>query len=320
MIRVVSIYIQKTDWIRCDRMCNLCHFLTITIFEILNKMYIYCTFIILKLHRNMKKLFLATFCTLITVSAFSYGNNDGSKLLPSKITDHHRFELSFHYDENNRLIKMIEDEAGTEETNYIYDDNGILREKRISSGDGGRYITKYAYSEEKDRVFVSNFAQNSITEISSTDTLIIDSNGCLLKELKSDNLSRGYIDYSYNADKTLAKQYSCSDGHDYKSEQTMSYVYDKHKSSFCEVNIAPWFFTYEFRHFSQIASPTVISHTGKVTDSINDTQVSGFSQTIVIKYTYNEQGYPITQEMTEFNNSNDSNDSHTLFIEYVDAK
>ena len=163
----------------------------------------------------MKKLLLIIFCTLTTVYAFSDGNSDGNKLLPSRITDHHRFELTFHYDANNRLTKIIESEAGAEEISYIYDDEGILREKRILSDNGNRYITKYAYSMEKDKVSVSNFVRNSITEILSTDTLIIDSKGCLLKELKSDNLSRGYIDYSYNPDKTPAKLYSYSNGHNY---------------------------------------------------------------------------------------------------------
>ncbi|MDR2949377.1 MAG: hypothetical protein LBV71_09230 [Prevotella sp.] len=240
-------------------------------------------------------------CLSLFISCSDDDNNDDSngsvKLLLQKLTaTDNSFEMRYHYDAQNRIVKMEEDEKedGIDITIYEYNsENNPVKKVESYTDDSDTYLTTYTYKD--DSIFVKMFEINSQTKVSTIDTLTIDNKGCLKKIHSSYGSYIAYSTYTYNNAAQLTQSDYYNRSEDYETNGTDTYSYDNKKGYFSHVNVKPWFINYEldiYRH-TNVSNSSLITNSSSHKDlKTGETQTS--TSKTELTYTYNEDGYPIT--------------------------
>lgn len=273
---------------------------------------------------NLLILFLSLgLCFLISCSDDDNNGGDSNteKYLLSKLTEvDDSFEMRYHYDAQNRIIKEEEDEMEEGISTAVYEynaDNNPVKKTESHSKNDDTYLTTYTY--KKDSIFVKMFETNSDKKISTIDTLIVDGNGYLKKINSSYGGYIAYSTYTYNNAGQLTQVSYYNKSSQMENSGTENFSYDKKTGYFSHVNIKPWFLNYEFDKYrnTNVSNPLLATSSSE-NKHLETGEILTFTSKTEYTYTYNEEGYPITMsEKYTYGNTTETENSR---LEYVKAK
>lgn len=255
------------------------------------------------------------------ITSCSSDDDIATKMLPSEISGENSV-TQYEYDNNNRLIKVSEIRNDiTDTVLYYYDDNNNLQ-KMVKSNSKNDSTSTTLFNHIGDTIFVKQHT----SENNLADTLIVDINGRLIKEMRALNNIRNVATYAYNVDGSMTRQvYRTVPLLNTKSdaitltEQYSSYTtfsYDGFKGILSEVNIKPWQIIYlEFGfgyagNYTQSKSEYAIRKGEKILKSGLETKVGS--------YFYNLENYP-TKMVWKVLENDLVKDEVTFNISYIEA-
>lgn len=243
----------------------------------------------------MKRNYFILLCVAFTIilTAFSCSDDDESdykvfpggtsaKLLPIKIKGEKGIaEYYYEYDADNRLVskKTVWPLAGKNNYSTLtisYDDEGriIGTTNKDENFVENNYTFSYSYND-------SEITVKSIPASLRNLKIIIDEEGKMLKSEQFTDEGNLYSVMNYEYD---------NQGNIINTNDSRDLKYDDKNGIFKHVNVPQWFLAtqlYELYCFKN----NVVEETYRTSYKITDTELSvgGFK----IKYTYNENGYPV---------------------------
>lgn len=278
----------------------------------------------MKKRTSLSSVFILTFCVLFIGIITSCSGDDyiATKMLPSEISGQNSV-TQFEYDNSNRLTKISEIRSDIADTiRYYYDENNNLQKiVKSNSKNDSTYTT--LFNTIGDTIFVKQLPSRD----NFTDTLVVDINGRLIKEIRALNNIRNVATYAYNVDGSMTRQMyrtipllnTKKSNVSTPIEQYSSYTtfsYDGFKGILSEVNIKPWqiiYLEYGFGYagnYTQSKSEYAIRKGEKILKSGLETKVAS--------YFYNLENYP-TKMVWKVLENDLVKDEVTFNISYIEA-
>lgn len=241
-------------------------------------------------------LILCTALAFCACSDDSYenGNNPTKKYLPKSISLEGEITSSittYDYDNSHRLTSIVKKEIYIPGNTWnelsfdiSYDASGKISQvvkttrsisnKRTDSQDSD--ILSFAYRELEVEIADGNY--KNILLLNGAKQVIE------MKRFTSDNLLRSTEKYQYDNNGNISG-YSLSNGSE-DSGDNYTFSYDKGKGIFKDVNIPQWFFI------------AILSENNNIANNLNKqvlTSPNGQTNTQMILYKYNKDGYPVSE-------------------------
>ncbi|SDH40278.1 hypothetical protein [Chitinophaga filiformis] len=245
----------------------------------------------------MKKLFLSAAALVLLFAACSKDDDNntpqsGKKYLLHMLSPGDSVELT--YDAANNIKKVgYYSEDDTEISELTYENGKLISKSSSVNGAAMKLLQTFDYNSAGKLLRVNNYVSG--TTRSHYDSLVYNTNGQLtaLYELSADSKLWNKYAYIWDSKGNITRQVllDITDGVESKDSSITDYTYDS------KVNFAsrqPEFFLLE------ADNPTFGLSANNVIKSVETSNTrTGYNLTVTEEYTYDEDGYPVTQKETE---------------------
>lgn len=243
----------------------------------------------------MKKLFLSAAALVVLFAACSKDDDNtpqsGKKYLLHVLSPTDSVELT--YDAANNIKKVgYYSQEDNEISELTYENGKLVSKSTSTNGAPMKLLQTFDYNSAGKLLRVNFFVS---TNRSRYDSLVYDANGRLtaLYELSADSKIWSKYAYIWDSKGNINRQVlvDITDGVESKDSSITDYTYDN------KVNYAsrqPEFFLLE------ADNPTLGLSANNVIKSVETSNTNlGYNSTVTEEYTYDEDGYPVTQKETE---------------------
>lgn len=208
----------------------------------------------------------------------------------------------FEYDSQRRLVKYSSNGNGKDAAEVTYATDGKPAGVKLSSTsyNGNEDVSNLTFAYKEDSVFVNT--TNSYNEL-STDTLIITADGRIKKVLEHDNES--YV-FEFDSRGNINKMTNNESNDDI---EVATYSYDSKNGLSRDINSPQWLLHIIDGGLNYFTINNIVGVSSKY-------EGTDKKETTVVKYTYNDEHYPILYTMIRKTNTGHDIDDGTVTITY----
>lgn len=245
----------------------------------------------------MKKLFLSAAALVVLFAACSKDDDNNTPDTAKKYLLHitsPKDSMEFTYDAANNVQKIGYYSPDDTEISELTYENGKLTKKSSSvNGAAMKLLQTFDYNSAGKLLRVSFYVSG--TTKSRYDSLVYDANGRLtaLYELSTDAKIWSKYAYIWDSKGNVTRQVllDVTDGVESKDSSITDYTYDN------KVNYA---FRQPELSLLDVEDPALRLSTNNIIKSVETSNTNpGYNLTVTEEYTYDEDGFPVTQKETE---------------------